>query len=97
MGAAVAAPMVQGAPGLKASDGFSTQADVVIHARIGAHRREPTDGPAGGSPSHPQTGEVMSSPTITGADCGRTNADAANPRYINNVAGHIVRWRERRW
>lgn len=89
-------PMVQGAPGLEASDGFSTQADVVIHARIGAHQvgATPMDRPEWIA-IHPQTGEVYMSLTNNhrrGA-AGEPSADAANPR-INNVAGHIVRWRE---
>ncbi len=89
-------PMVQGVPGLEESDGYATQADVVIHARLAAHSvgATPMDRPEWIA-IHPHTGEVYVSLTNNNrrGAAGEPAADAANPR-INNVGGHIVRWRE---
>jgi secreted PhoX family phosphatase len=89
-------PLVQGETGLLASDGFETQADVVIHTRLAARSvgATPMDRPEWIA-IHPQTGEAFVSLTNNHrrGEAGFPGADAANPR-INNLSGHIVRWRE---
>ncbi len=89
-------PLTQGLPGLTAQDGFSSQAEVTIRARLAADAVKATkmDRPEWIA-VHPQTGEVFV--TLTNntqrGEPGRPAVDAANPRR-NNAFGHIIRWRE---
>lgn len=89
-------PLVQGQRGLTAERGFSSQAEVLIHARLAADAVGATfmDRPEWIA-VHPTTGEVYCSLTYNphrGAP-GRPAPDTANPRAPNK-AGHILRWRE---
>jgi secreted PhoX family phosphatase len=88
--------LTHGKNGLDAAAGFSSQAEVLIHARAAADHLGATkmDRPEWIA-VHPKTGEVYCTLT-NNSQRGRDNqpaVDAANPR-ANNVFGHIVRWRE---
>jgi hypothetical protein len=89
-------PLVFGQNGLNAANGFASQADVLVRARLAADvvGATPMDRPEWCA-VHPQSGEVYCTLTNnTGRGrAGRPGADAANPR-ANNVFGHIIRWRE---
>lgn len=89
-------PLVFGQGGLTAANGFASQADVLIRARMAAQAvgATPMDRPEWCA-VHPHTGEIYCTLTNNSAR-GRSNmpaADGANPR-ANNVFGHIIRWRE---
>jgi len=77
-------------------NGHADQAEVLVHARLGASARgaTPMDRPEWVA-IHPRTAEVFVSLTNNsqrGAP-GRPAVDAANPR-ANNLGGHIMRWTE---
>ncbi len=78
-------------PTLSADTSFTSQAEVLIHARLAADAVGATkmDRPEWVS-VHPATGEVYV--TLTNNN-KRTTPDAVNPR-ANNIYGQIVRWRE---
>ena len=89
--------LTHGKNGLDAAAGFSSQAEVLINARGAADRAGATrmDRPEWVA-VHPKTGEVYCALT-NNANRGKESqpgADPANPR-MENVFGHIVRWRER--
>lgn len=89
-------PLTHGLGGLDAAQGFTDQADVLVHARlaadvVGATKMDRPEWIA----VHPQTGEVyvtLTNNAQRGAP-GKPAVDAANPR-ANNVFGAILRWRE---
>src|SRR5262245_16024394 len=88
--------LTHGQNGLDAAAGFTSQADVLVHARAAADRAGATkmDRPEWIA-VHPKTGEVyctLTNNSQRGGE-GRPAVDDANPR-ANNVYGHIVRWRE---
>ena len=77
-------------------NGHADQAEVLVHARLGASARgaTPMDRPEWVA-IHPRTAEVFVSLTNNsqrGAP-GRPAVDAANPR-ASNLGGHIMRWAE---
>ncbi|MCJ0763423.1 PhoX family protein [Variovorax terrae] len=88
--------LTQGRPGLGREQGFATQADVVVKARLAA---DAVGGTKMDRPEwitvHPHTGEVFVTLTNNSqrGEPGRPGPDAANPRE-RNVGGHIIRWRE---
>ncbi len=90
-------PLTHGLPGLTAADGFASQADVVIRARMAADavKATPMDRPEWIA-VHPVSGEVFVTLTNNSqrGEPGRPGPDAANPR-AGNVFGHIIRWTER--
>ena len=93
-GSGVWLPLIHGQNGLSSENGFSNQAQVVIHARMAADKvgATPMDRPEWIA-THPKTGEVYVTLT-NNSDRGKDQpVDAANPRK-NNVMGHIVRWRQ---
>ena len=82
--------------GLTGADGFESQADVLVRARMAADALGATkmDRPEWVA-VHPRTKEVYCSLTnnaLRGGE-GQAPADPANPR-ANNIFGHIIRWRE---
>jgi hypothetical protein len=82
--------------GLTSADGFESQADVLVRARVAADARGATkmDRPEWIA-VHPRTKEVycsLSNNALRGG-AGQAPADPANPR-ANNIFGHIIRWRE---
>jgi hypothetical protein len=81
--------------GLTGADGFESQADVLVRARMAADALGATkmDRPEWIA-VHPRTKEVYCSLTnnaLRGE--GQSPVDPANPR-ANNIFGHIIRWRE---
>jgi secreted PhoX family phosphatase len=85
-------PLVQGAPGLTAAEGFPTQAHVLVRARLAARSVEatPLDRPEWVA-LHPRTRRVFVSLTNNsrrGAP-GQPGADRANPA-APNVFGHVL-------
>ena len=89
-------PLVHGQGGLDERTGFTSQAEVVVQARLAADHvgATPLDRPEWVA-VHPHTGEVFV--TLTNntrrGDHGRPGADAASPRAPNPF-GHITRLRE---
>jgi uncharacterized protein len=89
-------PLVHEQHGLDTTAGFPSQAEVVIQARaaadvVGATKMDRPEWIA----VHPTTKEVyctLTNNATRGTDKGPA-VDAANPR-VNNVYGHIIRWRE---
>ena len=89
-------PLVFGENGLTPENGFSDQADVLIHARaaadqVGATKMDRPEWIA----VHPESGEVFVSLTNNsqrGSD-GKAGKDAANPRN-DNIYGHIIKFSE---
>ena len=82
--------------GLTGADGFESQADVLVRARVAADALGATkmDRPEWIA-VHPRTKEVycsLSNNALRGG-AGQAPADPANPR-ANNIFGHIIRWRE---
>jgi secreted PhoX family phosphatase len=82
--------------GLTGADGFESQADVLVRARMAADALGATkmDRPEWVA-VHPRSKEVYCSLTnnaLRGGE-GQAPADPANPR-ANNIFGHIIRWRE---
>ena len=89
-------PLVHGQRGLTAERGFRDQAEVLVKTRMAA------DVVGGTKMDRPEwiavnekTREVVATLTFNSdrGTSGRPGPDAANPR-ANNLAGHIVRWRE---
>lgn len=89
-------PLVHGNHGLTAANGFASQAEVLIRARLAADTvgATPMDRPEWVA-VHPETREVYCALTSNAkrGDTGQVAASAANPRALNSF-GHIVRWRE---
>jgi uncharacterized protein len=89
--------LVHGRNGLDAGAGFGSQADIAVNTRAAGDVVKATkmDRPEWIA-VHPKTGEVycaLTNNTRRGAE-GAPGPDGANPR-LDNVFGHIVRWRER--
>ena len=92
-GSGVWMPLVFGENGLDASNGFSSQADVLVNTRLAADfmGATPMDRPEWGAVD-PANGDVYFTLTNNSA---RTDAQVneANPRSANQH-GHIIRWSE---
>ncbi|MFN0022607.1 MAG: PhoX family protein [Parvularculaceae bacterium] len=84
--------LVFGRNGLTPANGFASQADVLVNARLAADfvKATPMDRPEWGTIDEVNRDVYM---TFTN-NTRRTTPDAANPRAPNPF-GHIVRWRER--
>lgn len=89
-------PLAQGSGPLTAPNGFRDQGEVLVHARLAADAVGATrmDRPEWIVP-HPLTREVYCSLTnnVLRGKSGNEGPNAAN-RRVNNVFGHILRWRE---
>lgn len=84
-------PLVYGQGPLVASNGFTSQADVLVNTRLAADQlgATPMDRPEWGA-IDPANGDVYF--TLTN-NSGRREANQANPRTANQH-GHIIRWAE---
>ncbi len=84
--------LVFGRNGLTAANGFTSQADVLVNARLAADfvKATPMDRPEWGAIDEVNRDVYM---TFTN-NSRRTAPDTANPRAPNPF-GHIIRWRER--
>ena len=80
-------PLIAGAGPLTPANGFTSQADVLVHTRQAADLlgATPMDAPEGFKP-HPDNGSIYLA--LTG-NTARDVANAANPR-VNNRFGHIL-------
>lgn len=89
-------PLLHGKKGLGTAEGFSSQADILVHSRQAADAvgATPMDRPEWVA-VHPKTGEVYLSLTNNNSrgTAERPGLNAANPRS-RNIFGHILRWRE---
>lgn len=89
-------PLIYGQNGLTEKNGFESQADILVHARIAAEQvgATPMDRPEWIT-AHPNTGEIFVSMTNNSkrGDKGMFKADAANPRD-DNYFGHIMKLTE---
>jgi secreted PhoX family phosphatase len=82
-------PLIHGEGGLTAENGFASQADVVIHARLASDKvgATPMDRPEDVE-VNPVSGKVYA--VMTNNDRRKIDQiDAANPRFAN-TAGHII-------
>lgn len=86
-------PLVYGLGPLTEANGFTSQADVLVNARIAADYLGATkmDRPEWGA-IDPTSGEVYFALSNNNARA-TTNRSAANPRS-KNIFGHIIRWSE---
>ena len=86
-------PLIFGQGGLTPQNGFDSQAEVLVHARLAADAvgATPMDRPEWVA-THPETGDVYVSMTNNAkrGDDGVASSDGANPRD-NNLFGHIVK------
>jgi secreted PhoX family phosphatase len=89
-------PLEFGNGPLTQDSGFSSQADVLVHARLAADAvgATPMDRPEWIT-AHPETGDLYVSMTNNSqrATAGKAGIDAANPR-AENLFGHIMRMQE---
>lgn len=89
-------PLIYGKNGLTEENGFESQADILVHARMAAEQvgATPMDRPEWIT-VHPDTGEIFVSMTNNSkrGDKGMFKADAANPRD-DNYFGHIMKLTE---
>ncbi len=85
-------PLVQGQPGLTAAEGFASQAEVLVHARLAARAvgATPMDRPEWMA-VHPGSGRVVVALTYNEKRGlpGAPGADAANP-VAPNLYGHVL-------
>ncbi len=92
-GAGVWLPLIHGQGGLTAENGFESQADILVHARMAADfmGATPMDRPEWIT-THPDTGEVYVAMTNNSSrgDNNKASSDAANPRD-DNYFGHIMK------
>jgi secreted PhoX family phosphatase len=89
-------PLIHGQGGLDAAAGFPGQAEILVNVRAAADvlRATRMDRPEWIA-VHPQSKQVyctMTNNSTRGTDKGPAT-DPMNPR-VNNVFGHIIRWRE---
>ena len=86
-------PLVFGQGELTPENGFKSQADILVHARMAADKvgATPMDRPEWVS-VHPETSDVYVSMTnnTKRGDKNKPNSDAANPRD-DNYFGHIIK------
>lgn len=88
-------PLVHGQNGLSKENGFPDQAYVLIEARLAADylKATPLDRPEWVA-VHPKTNDVYLALTNNNQRGKEFPANATNPR-VNNLMGHIVRWKPR--
>ncbi|WP_223825009.1 PhoX family protein [Pseudomonas profundi] len=86
-------PLVHGQNGLDASNGFASQAEVLVNTRLAADRlgATPMDRPEWGA-IDPANGDVYFTLT-NNSQRGEDETNEANPRGPN-THGHIIRWAE---
>ena len=91
-------PLVQGQPGLEASNGFASQGELLVKTRLAADAVGATkmDRPEWIAVDTHSAGSVyctLTNNSDRGKE-GKAAVDAANPR-ANNVYGHIMHWVEK--